>query len=486
MPQDTAALDTDVSRRIPDWSTLLRPIDESTARIDLPDRPSVLFGRSLQADVVLVDPTASREHARLTATGQGVLIEDLDSATGTWVNGIRVDRLLLQTGDRLQIGTQQWAFETDSPEPTLPTPAAPDSELTLRHLDPQTGLHSLRLSALIDGCGRLDQAHTLDQIAGAVTRLARLGSGYQLARWFDATADGYRCRSSSPAKEQKQPVSLTLLRAASSRQVLHLGPHQVADYSQSLHRQNLQATLAIAIEPDPAHRAVLVIDRRDSDPDGADIPEFCRALASVARLAWNGLLQKQAVLDERQRLHDQLHDDLGARLLDQVYQAETPEQADRARNLLNDLRDLVSHPVDQQALLHDVLADVCGELNERAERAGVQVRVDQWSGPALPIETEASLLIRRSVRELTTNALKHARPQALMLSAHLEGTHLHLQLTQTAKTDLPDQWQHGHGLSRMSQRLRQTGGRLDIEQADDQTHFTVIVPLAADAQVLAP
>lgn len=65
------------------------------------------IGRAEDADVHLDDPTISRYHARIVreAVSQ-YFLEDLGSTNGTFVNGQRVQRAMLYTGFRVQIGPE--------------------------------------------------------------------------------------------------------------------------------------------------------------------------------------------------------------------------------------------------------------------------------------------------------------------------------------------------------------------------------------------
>ena len=49
--------------------------------------------------IVLSHPAASRRHAKITASGTQLLLEDLKSANGTYVNNARVERVQLKPGD---------------------------------------------------------------------------------------------------------------------------------------------------------------------------------------------------------------------------------------------------------------------------------------------------------------------------------------------------------------------------------------------------
>ena len=62
-------------------------------------------GRTARADFIVEAPLVSRLHCRLTAAASDQLIvEDLKSTNGTLVNGTRVDRAVLKTGDVLTVG----------------------------------------------------------------------------------------------------------------------------------------------------------------------------------------------------------------------------------------------------------------------------------------------------------------------------------------------------------------------------------------------
>lgn len=66
----------------------------------------VTIGRSLDAEIRLEDEGVSRLHIRLArVAGGGVVLTDLDSTNGSYVNGARVHRHELDDGDRIQVGS---------------------------------------------------------------------------------------------------------------------------------------------------------------------------------------------------------------------------------------------------------------------------------------------------------------------------------------------------------------------------------------------
>jgi ABC transport system ATP-binding/permease protein len=73
---------------------------------------AIIIGRDPACGLSLPHPTVSRQHASLTPSAQGHVIEDLQSANGTFVNGQRVvEPTLLGPGDTIQIGPFTLAYD---------------------------------------------------------------------------------------------------------------------------------------------------------------------------------------------------------------------------------------------------------------------------------------------------------------------------------------------------------------------------------------
>jgi diguanylate cyclase (GGDEF)-like protein len=81
------------------------------------EREEVTLGRALEADIRINDARASRLHARIIteldkATGIArYSLKDLDSTNGTILNGKRIEKEVLQDGDKFEVGDQLIRFE---------------------------------------------------------------------------------------------------------------------------------------------------------------------------------------------------------------------------------------------------------------------------------------------------------------------------------------------------------------------------------------
>jgi hypothetical protein len=68
------------------------------------------IGRSLQAEIRLVDPTVSRRHALVHRTGAYSVLLDDHSLNGVFIGGERVDWQPLIDGDEIEIGRYRLHF----------------------------------------------------------------------------------------------------------------------------------------------------------------------------------------------------------------------------------------------------------------------------------------------------------------------------------------------------------------------------------------
>lgn len=69
-------------------------------------------GRHPDSSIFLDDVSVSRKHALLTRQEQGFAIADVGSLNGTYVNGDRVEKISLHSGDEVRIGKYRLIYFT--------------------------------------------------------------------------------------------------------------------------------------------------------------------------------------------------------------------------------------------------------------------------------------------------------------------------------------------------------------------------------------
>jgi chromosome segregation ATPase len=92
--------------------TLLRTLtrDDAEGVVHLLNKSSISIGRGPECDIRLRSSSVSRYHAVLRISHDAVILEDMDSTNGCYVNGRRVTRQLLKDGDALQVGAVPLRF----------------------------------------------------------------------------------------------------------------------------------------------------------------------------------------------------------------------------------------------------------------------------------------------------------------------------------------------------------------------------------------
>ncbi len=81
----------------------------------------IVIGRDAACDVVLHDPSVSRRHARVEPAASGLRVLDLGSGNGVLVGAVRVSDVVVEVGQRFQIGST--VFECRAVEVTATAPA---------------------------------------------------------------------------------------------------------------------------------------------------------------------------------------------------------------------------------------------------------------------------------------------------------------------------------------------------------------------------
>jgi hypothetical protein len=102
----------DLTGRAPRFVVERAPGHEAGMIYDLDG--DLVFGRGDSAEIRLNDPFASSRHARVYEQGHILVIEDLRSTNGTYLNEELLDGPLpLHPGDRVRIGDSEFTFEVD-------------------------------------------------------------------------------------------------------------------------------------------------------------------------------------------------------------------------------------------------------------------------------------------------------------------------------------------------------------------------------------
>ncbi len=194
-------------------------------------------------------------------------------------------------------------------------------------------------------------------------------------------------------------------------------------------------------------------------PDDARLAE--RVVDQLRRVVTHDAAVERGRHEERLRIAQDLHDDIGARLLTLMYQAPTPEMEDYIRHTLKDLKTLTRGLAAAEHRLLHAAAEWKADLARRLGAANAELG---WSfssdGDALLSMVQWSALTR-VLRELVSNALYHGHATRVDVRLALERGRLELQVADDGLGREPQAWSHGLGLGGVRKRVKQLGGSVD-------------------------
>ena len=103
-----------ISRLADDTALLIATRGALSGSRYLLDEDEVTVGRDPRADILLDDPTVSRQHAVFRRENGAYTVIDAGSLNGTYVNRQRVDKATLKNGDEIMIGKFRLIYFTNS------------------------------------------------------------------------------------------------------------------------------------------------------------------------------------------------------------------------------------------------------------------------------------------------------------------------------------------------------------------------------------
>ncbi len=164
----------------------------------------------------------------------------------------------------------------------------------------------------------------------------------------------------------------------------------------------------------------------------------------------------QAREAERRRIYDDLHDDIGGRLLTLLHRVQDPEQRQLVREVLQDLRAILAREHGIEGSLLEVLAQLREETEQRLQTR--EVALDWRQADALPdppLDPAQAMHLFRIGRETLTNALRHAQPQRVRVVVEQVGTEVVFEVTDDGNFD-----EARIGSGRGTQSMRSRAGEL--------------------------
>jgi len=185
-----------------------------------------------------------------------------------------------------------------------------------------------------------------------------------------------------------------------------------------------------------------------------------RVLEQLRRAVAYDHAVEQGRHEERARIAQDLHDDIGARLLTLMYKAQNPEMEEYVRHTLQDLKTLTRGLAKSNHRLTHAAAEWKADITQRLSLTHCELdwsfstdrdltlTVVQWSG------------LTRVLRELVNNIITHAQANHVEISCVHERGRLTLTVVDDGIGRQPETWSHGLGLGGVRKRVKLLGGEV--------------------------
>ncbi len=171
----------------------------------------------------------------------------------------------------------------------------------------------------------------------------------------------------------------------------------------------------------------------------------------------------QAVEQERKRIYDDLHDDVGSALLTLLYRVPDGERQ-LVREILQDLRAILARDRGIEGTLLEVLAQLRDEIEQRLSTRGIGLdwkQADDLPDPAL--DRAQGMHLFRIGREAVTNAIRHASPTQVRIVIGRVDSDLIFEVTDDGRFD-PARIGGGRGTCSMRSRADELRGDIHWQQ----------------------
>ncbi|MFN0185000.1 MAG: sensor histidine kinase, partial [Aquabacterium sp.] len=189
-----------------------------------------------------------------------------------------------------------------------------------------------------------------------------------------------------------------------------------------------------------------------------------RVLEQLSRAVAHDRAVEQGRREERTRIAQDLHDDIGARLLTLMYKSPTPEMEEYVRHTLQDLKTLTRGLAASSHHLSHAAAEWKSDLTQRLTAVQCDLRWSVTWDEDIALNVVQWSALTRVLRELINNVIAHAGATRVEVSGQFERGRLNLVVSDDGRGRDPLAWAHGLGLGGVRKRIKQLGGEVAWRQ----------------------
>lgn len=197
--------------------------------------------------------------------------------------------------------------------------------------------------------------------------------------------------------------------------------------------------------------------------------------------------RREVLLQERQRLMQDMHDGLGSSLVSALRVVEhgridESEIADLLKGCIDDLKLTIDsmEPVETDLLL--LLGTLRFRLQPRLEATGIKLRWEVGDVPPLAwLDQRHSLHILRILQEAFTNVIKHAGASEIRVTTEARDGFVRVGIIDNGHGFDVSTTKDGRGLGNQARRAEAIGGKIEIASQAGRTVVKLLLPIDGHA-----
>ncbi|MEE4250854.1 MAG: ATP-binding protein [Alcanivoracaceae bacterium] len=192
---------------------------------------------------------------------------------------------------------------------------------------------------------------------------------------------------------------------------------------------------------------------------------------------------EQGVRSERDRIRQDIHDDLGAKLLTLLHRSNSGDQQKLVRDAIGDLRALLSTMETLELSLDEAALQWEQEARQRCDAGGVTF---EWHCSLTSLDAQIDQRriadLTRIIREAVSNALRHATPSVIRITLSEQQGTLAVSVENDGLGQEREASHEGRGIGIIRQRASRLGGEASIGVQQDFWWVNVRVPLQGESR----
>lgn len=177
---------------------------------------------------------------------------------------------------------------------------------------------------------------------------------------------------------------------------------------------------------------------------------------------------------ERSRIYANLHDDVGAKLLELIYSAQDDKTKSLAKDILSNIRQAVAQTQNIKCTLAELIHSIYNEANLRLNACNIQLHCDnQVHNDEHKFVGLIPNAVERICREVISNIIKHSQATDVKFNFYSQATGFSLKIADNG-VGFKDN-KKGKGFTTIEKRAKKINARTHwLSEKNKGTQFTLI------------